>query len=609
MTILDKRNRIERLAEEPLFFYRTLRDRVEELDSLKAAFQYLLAAYELNMDPAIKAQYEDAKRAAREAQLRDSAATTAAAQLDQEPSIVRHAVLDPGVSHPPEILAKMESQRSGEAMSEVVKGSGMPDAKRPDLAPKAPRPISPRAEASGAVAEAIKEVRGDYGRAVQTLEGSIPKFALSDESILEAKRVLSRQKVAEEVNKVLVQHGVHFTDAQLIDYMDNKMSKEDLERVGQMVDTREAHHDHNPLEKPVVHESVEEDNEFPLTQVGLAQKMLYGKDGLLPKILSSTLTKHGQGPISQADGKVDLRVDHPRSGMITLDQMDESGIYQDAGYSNGILIILEKTDAHPWKYFVWMPQYHTDHREPPMIYCTKYPVAGFEVLSSFETSEVSDIVNRLVHYIVKWQSIVLNRHAMDMERSATGVEAKINKRQPDPSEYEAKGASLILLGKEAEALTEPVATYPEMAKEYPITTPLGQIQRQVYSEDGLLALLLGSALHVGGRGPINTVTGHCTSEPLVILPGDNPVTGFIVNATVNGVWSAQPLCGVLMRCDRGVDYWLPLHLDAKGPLPAIFVSPTAAGHFRSLDTFGPRDIKVLGDFLMANLETWVKSVN
>jgi hypothetical protein len=113
MTILDKRNRIERLAEEPLFFYRTLRDRVEELDSLKAAFQYLLAAYELNMDPAIKAQYEDAKRAAREAQLRDSAATTAAAQLDQEPSIVRHAVLDPGVSHPPEILAKMESQRSG----------------------------------------------------------------------------------------------------------------------------------------------------------------------------------------------------------------------------------------------------------------------------------------------------------------------------------------------------------------------------------------------------------------------------------------------------------------------------------------------------------------
>jgi hypothetical protein len=603
MTVIDKRDRIERLATEPLFYYRTLRDHVEQLDSLKVAFQYLLAAYELNMDPAVKAEYEEAKRAKIEAQLH---AVTAATNTAANPTTVQGG-----------------------------KASGMPDDKRPDLAPKVPRPISPRAGAGDAIAEAIKDVRSAVhpgaGELTDVLAPVItdaqkqriatwgkphveqgednPLIALSNESILEAKRVLSRKRVAEEVNKVLVQHGVHFTDAQLIDYMDNKMSKEDLERVGQMVDTREAHHDHNPLEKPVVHESVEEDNEFPLTQVGLAQKMLYGKDGLLPKILSSTLTKHGQGPISQADGKVDLRVDHPRSGMITLDQMDESGIYQDAGYSNGILIILEKTDAHPWKYFVWMPQYHTDHREPPMIYCTKYPVAGFEVLSSFETSEVSDIVNRLVHYIVKWQSIVLNRHAMDMERSATGVEAKINKRQPDPSEYEAKGASLILLGKEAEALTEPVATYPEMAKEYPITTPLGQIQRQVYSEDGLLALLLGSALHVGGRGPINTVTGHCTSEPLVILPGDNPVTGFIVNATVNGVWSAQPLCGVLMRCDRGVDYWLPLHLDAKGPLPAIFVSPTAAGHFRSLDTFGPRDIKVLGDFLMANLETWVKSVN
>jgi hypothetical protein len=69
MTVIDKRDRIERLATEPLFYYRTLRDHVEQLDSLKVAFQYLLAAYELNMDPAVKAEYEEAKRAKIEAQL------------------------------------------------------------------------------------------------------------------------------------------------------------------------------------------------------------------------------------------------------------------------------------------------------------------------------------------------------------------------------------------------------------------------------------------------------------------------------------------------------------------------------------------------------------
>jgi hypothetical protein len=595
MTILDKRNRIERLAEEPLFFYRTLRDRVEELDSLKAAFQYLLAAYELNMDPAIKAQYEDAKRAAREAQLRDSAATTAAAQLDQEPSIVRHAVLDPGVSHPPEILAKMESQRSGEAMSEVVKGSGMPDAKRPDLAPKAPRPISPRAEASGAVAEAIKEVRGDYGRAVQTLEGSIPKFALSDESILEAKRVLSRQKVAEEVNKVLVQHGVHFTDAQLIDYMDNKMSKEDLERVGQMVDTREAHHDHNPLEKPVVHESVEEDNEFPLTQVGLAQKMFYGKDGLLPKILSSTLTKHGQGPISQADGKVDLRVDHPRSGMITLDQMDESGIYQDAGYSNGILIILEKTDAHPWKYFVWMPQYHTDHREPPMIYCTKYPAHGFCPLTDMATAEVSDVINRLVHYIVKWQAKLRER---DSTTGNSGTTLRLVSNERHIAQQSDRNIEFL---------------FSTNTVRHPDGSSMRESHRKLYDTDGVLASILGREFHVFGKGPLHALKGNCGYRWGTIVADPVPLEGFQLSFQSDvstGVWRAKAehgsdeISGVLVIGDRGVAYWLPLYLDMDYLFPNVYVAVANTYTFRNISTFPSQDADVLMTFLFSTLKGW-----
>jgi hypothetical protein len=628
MTVLDKRNRIERLAEEPLFYYRTLRDRVEELDSLKAAFQYLLAAYELNMDPAIKAQYEDAKRAAVEAQLRESAVAMSAAQQGQAPGFVQHGVNDPGLSHPPEILAKMESERTGTTTVEVVKGSGMPDARRPELAPKVPRPISPRA---GVVAEAVKEIRAaahpgaseladvnapiitdaqkqriaTWGKPHTEQGEDNPLIALSNESILEAKRVLSRAKVAEEVNKILISHGIHFDDAHLIDYM----SKADLERIGRMVEAREAHHDHNPIEKHEVDTFVEQADEFPLTQVGMAQKMFYGEEGLLAKILGPTLTRYGKGPIDTHDADTSMYGDTVNAADIVIGPVDTSGIYRHGPGCYGVFIILTATPQHPREYQIWLPLYKEGDTKPPMIFCATLVGSNPRALTQFSSSEVSDIVNRLVGYIVKWQSIVLSRQAMDAKRPQAGVDVSINKRQLDPSEYVADGASLVLIGKEAEKLVEAKVEWPPASKEYPITTPLGQLQRQVYSADGLLALLLGPTWHKGGRGPIMDVTGQCSAESIVILPGEPPVMGFTISAAVNGVWVTEKMVGVLMRCDRGVDFWLPVHTLNSEELPSIYVSPTIGGLFRNLDVFGPRDIQVLGDFLIANLETWIKSVN
>jgi hypothetical protein len=562
MTVIDKRDRIERLATEPLFYYRTLRDHVEQLDSLKVAFQYLLAAYELNMD-------EEEKQARRTAQLQElgKAAAEGANVTTSGPGL-REFVQEQVTKTLPGLRTVSDSPSIHVTGG---KASGMPQVAKPGLAPQAPRPISTRAAEVGAVVAGITAAHAAAGDAVAD---DTESEGLSDDSILEAKRVLSRKLVAEKVNEVLIKNDIHFTEEQLYDYMDNKMSKADLERIGRQVAQQTAPPVRNPIEKPV-QPGVEEVNEFPLTQVGMAQKMFHGPDGLLSKILGPALHRNGQGPINSHDKSIVLLY-NTDNGTVGIGDVEESGICRYGEDSYGLAIILEKTEKHPWQYFVWLPAYKQSDTQVPMIYCTKYLAYGFSQLTDMPPAEVSDVVNRLVHYLAQWQKGIAGR----------------GQAQP------AIPGSLNELAEEAPRST--VLKMPPASKEYPITTNLGRIQRQLYSTDGILSVILGPKLHRNGRGPVRELTGHCSSYA-------ESDTVFKVDAPMTGVWVANSIAGILLNADKGTQYWLPLMGANDTEMPSVYVSLGGSASFRNLDTHSPNDIDVLSMHLFSHLEAWLKS--
>lgn len=571
MTVIDKRDRIERLATEPLFYYRTLRDHVEQLDSLKVAFQYLLAAYELNMEPEVKKLYEEEKQARRTAQLQElgKAAAEGANVTTSGPGL-REFVQEQVMKTLPGLRTVSDSPSTHVTGG---KASGMPQVAKPGLAPQAPRPISTRAAEVGAIAAGITAAHAAAGDAVAD---DTESEGLSDDSILEAKRVLSRKLVAEKVNEVLIKNDIHFTEEQLYDYMDNKMSKADLERIGRQVVQQVTPPARNPIEKPIS-PAVEEDSEFPLTQVGMAQKMFHGPDGLLSKILSGNLVRYGKGPISYPDGEIEIRVAPGGSSVQILADVKESGIYQCGRDSFGLLIALEKTEQNPWTYFIWMPLYGSGELSVvPPIYCTKYPAHGFYPLTDMATAEVSDVINRLVHYFVTWQKGIAGR----------------GQAQP------VMPGSLNELAEEAPRST--VLKMPPASKEYPITTNLGRIQRQLYSTDGILSVILGPKLHRNGRGPVRELTGHCSSYA-------ESNTVFKVDAPMTGVWVANSIAGIFLNVDKGTQFWLPLMNAPDTEMPSVYVSLGGSASFRNLDTYSANDVDVLSMHLFSNLEAWLKS--
>ena len=153
------------------------------------------------------------------------------------------------------------------------------------------------------------------------------------------------------------------------------------------------------------------------------------------------------------------------------------------------------------------------------------------------------------------------------------------------------------------------AALPADSKHHPITTRLGQIQRQVYATDSLLSMILGPSFHLAGRGPVRELTGHCETEPLVILPGEHPIMGFTLNAPVTGVWQAGDMIGVVICCDKGLSFWLPLLTTDVEEMPSIYVSLAGTNTFRNLDLFGPKDIDVLSTHLFLQLEAWLKTLH
>jgi hypothetical protein len=243
-----------------------------------------------------------------------------------------------------------------------------------------------------------------------------------------------------------------------------------------------------------------------------------------------------------------------------------------------------------------------------MIYCTKYMISGFYALTDAATSEVSYITNRLVHYIVKWQALVLGRQQQPESLVQTDVQVKAVGVEMVPSSLHCEGTNLAIT--DSKVAEDPKVVYEMLSapKQYPIETLLGQLQHQVYAEGGLLELILGPKMHARGRGKIDGYSGTCRIELTMLRPNVVPVIGFTVEAPATGVWFSETMAGLLLRCEKGVDFWIPLHRGNNDQYPCIYASSCCGTHLRNLDLFGPQDIQVLGAHLLSNLEKLLKSL-
>lgn len=568
MTMQEKKTRIDKLAESPAFFYRTLREAVEQLDSTKQTFQFLLAAHERTIDPDVRAQYEAGKLAGRTELLRNNPAGVAPRTLP-----VEQTPLGPVT---------------------IIKGDGVAD----DTASvKAAGGISIPAGALSRLSDWAKteEQPQDQPAALIAEDG----LGLSSEALLEAKRMASMDRAAQEVNRMLEQNGIRFTPEQLRDYMERKLSKSELLRI--MEQSNVAPVAQVQADPP---QAIVPGSEFDLTQVGAAQKMFYQDGGLLSKILGPTIHRYGKGPVQDIAGFITAH--HPFGTPTLISIKTESyarGLYTTLPGQpvfTGLLLPISTRDPHnPDVFWAWLPQYSPTSTQPPMIYVKPAVQDGesFRALNQLASAVASDLINRIVHALVLWTK------ELEMQAMTPPVELASPKA---PVEHNP-------------AVTTKPQQYvmPGDSKQYPADHALGKLQSALYAKDGLLAKLFGPSLHHAGTGKINTIDYFATDA---YVNTENGAGIFIEGQPKSGLhFTRGGGAGLLIRpvLDNPdlppIQFWLPLHIDGTQPMPSLYVStpsPYVRGEptnmFYNLDTYLSSDRNTYTKFLVEGLQQFAR---
>jgi hypothetical protein len=628
-----KNTRVDRLVNDPLFFYTTLRNSVEQLDGLKATFQYLLAAYELSMDPEIRTQYEVNKQQERTEKLQQLGKTTPVepsgvpdfAQLRDKLAIAKPfpAVHSPGAATAIQVKEQVielgsmsipveqtpflvQKVITGPAVAPAaippVRKSGMPPDVHSDRVPQGIRGLSkptPQTDASGPAAF-VEAVQTRTSNAAVTSLVEAAASSLTEQALLEVQRAGAQSRVAQEVNKVLKDNDIHLSDKQLVDYMQKKISREDLERIAVRVRNERAVEANAETAAPAAIIA----SEFSLDQVGQTQSMVYGEHGLLSGILGANLHRYGKGNIHEADAMVKVvelfAAEYPPTLHYT--GPNASGIYQ-TGDTFGIMVMLDRTEKHRDRYAVWIPLHSAQTSWPPMIHAECNPANemrhvdpvtvafSLTALSMLDSERVSDITNKLIHYLVKWAALLRSR-TTDEANAAGGVtvtplNAQTRTKSP---QVELPGFSLLQLSGGHYNVSEAASRFGELtvisdSHEYTESRQLHDLQHLVYDEGGLLANLLSPQLYCFGKGPIDQVVrigAEDFHQPTKQQP-DN-ATGFVLRSTPGtGVYHTEGnQLGVLVFIDSGAQVWLPLRLNAHDPMPSIYISTAEQQKYFSL---------------------------
>jgi hypothetical protein len=642
MTMQEKKSRIERLASEPLFYYRTLRDSVEELDSIKSRFQWLLAAYERIMDPAVRIRYEAEKREQRDQSLREVGAQQAASQPAAEQVIsIEHLRMGQQVvpKGQPAILKANPGEQTIKITQEEL------DRLKADgnrITTNAPLEVTGNSVISGVDAERLRgalitntnraappaEIHLDLKlptgngveddtAAIQTGRGASAALKLTEQALanarqfaqglpnnqdhpvapdpLETKRIAARQKVGKEVSRLLKNNGINLTDEQLTDYMENKISKEELAAIARNIGEDSTYF------TPGV--------EFPITQVGQAQRMVYGENGFLSKLLSPQFHRYGKGPVDIAAGTMNITYHRGMPGegvLLELPNDLAQGVHAVTnGHSGEIGVLLElnpRSAENPQKYWAYLPQYLPTDRTPPMIFVAPdipehLDVArsrnGFVGLGLMGAEAVSDLTNRIIHALVTW---LKNLNAP---------------KQPEATKSEPAAA---------EPGFPPV---PFDSKEYPIDHAIGRTQALIYGDDGLLKKLLGPSLHYDGAGKINNMTSDDlltdsvvnTSKGQGLLIGGGVGVTNAPGTTLAGVYRTRTgMTGVMVRTRSAAtgalfSAWLPLRSSASQPMPSIYIAEENEEIFYNFDSFLATERYSYMNALASFLHMWIRHLD